>query len=170
MNHRLLVQELHDSKVLHRMLGIDPAAEVRFRPSDTPENNGTSQTRAAKESVRSAWEHADAERDTTHKREAEPEVEESRYGIDRRQPPTKRRRMGAEIDMHTVYTTDDDEESEDEDKNKGEMKGDGVVVHTIDSGSETGDEEEEYDVSLSSNKSEKAERTRSYWLSKGVVM
>ena len=163
INHRLLVQELHDSKVLHRMLGLDSAAEVRFRPSDAPESNGTSQVRAAKESVQSTWEHADAEHDAAHGRDAEPDVEESRYGIDKRQPPSKRRRVGAEIDMHTVYTTDDDEDSE-------EDGGEGVVVHTVDSGSGTGEEEDEYDVSFSSNKSEKTERKRSYWLSKGVAM
>ena len=110
------MQELYDSKVLHRMLGIDPTAEVRLMSSG-PSMTGTNRIRAAKQSVQSAWEHADADSDATHRRDAEPEVdvevEESRYGIDKRQPPSKRRRVGAEIDMHTVYTTDDDESEDD---------------------------------------------------------
>ena len=167
------MQELHDSKVLHKMLGVDPATEVHFKPAAPPAGTSaasTSSARAAKQSVQLAWEHADAENDATHRRDAEPEVEESRYGIDRRQPPAKRRRIGSEIDAHTVYTTDDDDsESEDEDRPQDRRSGD-VLVHTVESDSDTGKEEAEYDVASPPPKSEKAERTRSYWLSKGVVM
>lgn len=123
--------------------------------------------------MQSAWEHDDAEPDSPRKREAEPEEEESRYGIDKRQPPTKRRRMGTQMDAHTVYTTDEDDEDEDEDDDE-DGNGDGdepeegeLLVHTVgDSDSETARHEDEYDTSIAETKESRAERRRSYWLSK----
>lgn len=41
---------------------------------------------------------------------AEEDEEESRYRIDdRREPPRKRRKLGRESDAHTVFTTDDED-------------------------------------------------------------
>ena len=121
-------------------------------------------TRAAQESVESAWKQADSEHDVTRKHTAGDEEEESRYGIDKRQPPAKRRRVGAEIDAHTVYTTDEDSEEEGE-ADDDEDNGDLVVHMGDDDGSDTGKEEAEYDTSPNNQKTGKK---RSYWLSKGI--
>ena len=55
--------------------------------------------------LESGEEHEDA------KRAANADEEESRYDIrDKREPPAKRRRIGTQQDMHTVYTSDEDED------------------------------------------------------------
>jgi non-canonical poly(A) RNA polymerase PAPD5/7 len=149
------------------MLGVEPRSTVNSSFTDA-QREATTKARAAKDSVDSAWKQADSEPDTTRKREAVEEVEESRYGIDKRQPPAKRRRVGTQVDAHTVYTTDEDDDSEVEEGEADEMDGEELVVH-MGSGthSETGKEEAEYDTSLRKDKAER-KSLRSYWLSKAV--
>lgn len=174
INHRLLVQGLYDNRVLHKMLGIEPRQTVK-----RAEANGAASTHATQESVETAPEEEDSDHAPPEGREAEVEDDdESRYGIDRRQPPKKRRKTGTEMDLHTVYTTDEDEEDEDGDsdgdedededeEDEDESDGD-LVVHTIENDEEDKrlkKEEAEYDT-----EGTKAERTRSYWLSKGIPM
>lgn len=160
------MQEIYDTRELHRALGIDPRPTATVSPNDTPPRK-TSQgheSRAVNESVQSAWKGADADHEPVHKQEAETEAEESRYGIDKRQPPRKRRKMNSEIDVHTVYTTDEEDEDEVGGGSSGRQEDGELLVHTVhDSGSDTGKEEAEYKTSTS-----KAAERRSYWLSKGV--
>ena len=66
-----------------------------------------------------------------------------------------------------MYTTDEDDDSEAEEGEAAEADDGGLVVHVgSDTHSQTGKEEAEYD--LDSPRDEKADRKRSYWLSKGV--
>lgn len=158
------MQEIYDTRELHRALGIDPRPTVTVSSNGTPPCESNRESPAAQESVQSAWQHADADHEPVNKQEAETEVEESRYGIDKRQPPRKRRKMNAEIDVHTVYTTDEDDEDEVGGSSSGRREDGELLVHTVhDSGSDTGKEEAEYKTSPS-----KAAERRSYWLSKGV--
>ncbi|TFY55297.1 hypothetical protein EVJ58_g8335 [Rhodofomes roseus] len=107
INHRRLVQDVFDRRVLHRMLGITPRADV---VPEVPQaaSNGKSNAKH-KASVQTAWEEADIA-PASDKSAAEDEEEESRYRIDdRREPPRKRRRLGRESAIHTVFTTDDED-------------------------------------------------------------
>ncbi|TCD67285.1 hypothetical protein EIP91_000307 [Steccherinum ochraceum] len=173
VNHRRLTQEVYDSRVLHRMLGIE-ADSVTFA-IDVKHDSGSSrkppssksQARAA-ESVKTAWSEAELVMDSDDEVTKVEEEEESRYrAADSRssQPPKKRRRMGKEADMHTVYTTDDDEDGDANDKD--------LRLHVGGADDGVTDEEAEYVVVSDSesgdqaNKRKKDEK-RSYWLSKGV--
>ncbi|KAI8989833.1 hypothetical protein BD414DRAFT_414259 [Trametes punicea] len=168
INHRRVVQEVYDCQVLHRMLGITPKASFAAPKIET---NGTSRTRE-EASVKSAWGEADIEGESGDEGDdALEDMVESRYEIDsRRQPPRKRRRTGTRADegvtMHTVYTTDDDDPYED-------MYS--LVHHSVaDDG--ISEEEREYDLSAldsggpRSDASDAATATkRSYWLSKAMA-
>ncbi|KAI0748435.1 hypothetical protein C8Q80DRAFT_1104159 [Daedaleopsis nitida] len=159
INHRRVVQEVYDRQVLHRMLGVCPKASLAV---DVGANsNGASRTAEAA-SVASAWGVADTSLETASEGYEEDEVE-SRYEIEsRKQPPRKRRRMGTRADqditLHTVYTTD-----EDEDGHSGMHQPHGDVDDIS--------EEEEYDLSALDAKSDegRAASRRSYWLSKGMA-
>ncbi|KAH8106935.1 hypothetical protein BXZ70DRAFT_915720 [Cristinia sonorae] len=174
VNHRRLTQEVYDSKVLHRMLGIDDPVPVtvdvrRDENRRDKHVSGRLQARAA-ESVKSAWDKADMAMDSDEEHaKVQDEEEESRYRVaDSRsnQPPKKRRRTGKEKDVHTVYTTDDDEEGEIGDERD-------LRIHVGGAGDGVSDEEDEY-VALSGSERADAsgkmgkDEKRSYWLSKGV--
>ncbi|EJF66211.1 hypothetical protein DICSQDRAFT_152192 [Dichomitus squalens LYAD-421 SS1] len=162
INHRRVVQEVYERQVLHRILGIIPQPSLSFRgPTD-----GASRTAEA-ESVQDAWGHTDMDPGTPDGSVSGAEEEvESRYDIEsRRQPPKKRRRTGTRADegitLHTVYTTDDEE--------------DGFSASHRPSGDDgIEEEEEEYDLSALDAESQergggsKAEK-RSYWLSKAMA-
>ncbi|KAL6301856.1 hypothetical protein BKA93DRAFT_796171 [Sparassis latifolia] len=157
INHRRLVQEVYDCGVLHRMLGLTPQATLAPKVS-RPEPNGKSRA-SQKESVQTAWEEADMELESDEERDGKVSDEDSRYDIDNRvQPPKKRQRVGKQQDMHTVYTTDEEDED-------GEILDDG----------EDGLSREELEYDLSGlqedevgRKLEAQERRRSYWISKGL--
>ncbi|KAH9843120.1 uncharacterized protein C8Q71DRAFT_820219 [Rhodofomes roseus] len=152
INHRRLVQDVFDRRVLHRMLGITPRADV---VPEVPQaaSNGKSNAKH-KASVQTAWEEADIA-PASDKSAAEDEEEESRYRIDdRREPPRKRRRLGRESAIHTVFTTDD-EDAEDVQE---------YSMHVV---------EDEDSVSVAKGTRGKAPRgdassKRDYWLSKGL--
>lgn len=164
-----MVQEVYDKRVLHRMLGVTPQSSLlqRLAPSEHP---GRSRAEG-QASVRSAWEEADMDLGSEDGRaEEDDEDDESRYDIDaRRQPPKKRRRTGRLSDVHTVFTTDDDDVDDDL-----------LRVHGLDDDG-LSEEEREYDLSAlgdggaggdgeSDGKSGLRERKRSYWLSKALAM
>ena len=109
-----------------------------------------------KASVQTAWEEADMAPPLDRPAE-EDEGQSSRYRIDdRREPPRKRRRLGRESDAHTVFTTDDED--------AGEEDVEGYSLHVV-------DDEDSVSVAKGAkakvghgNTSEK----RDYWLSKGL--
>ncbi|KZT70088.1 hypothetical protein DAEQUDRAFT_810830 [Daedalea quercina L-15889] len=152
INHRRLVQEVFDRRVLHRMLGITPRKEIVLDSPPAPLNGKSSA--AQKASVQTAWEEADMAL-AFDKNAAEDEEDESRYQIDGRQePPRKRRRLGRESDMHTVFTTDDEDAEDVQD----------YSLHVVD----------EPEDSVSATKDMRpvsrgdASSKRDYWLSKGL--
>ena len=166
------MQEVYDNRVLHRMLGVEPQVPVVVSEGSSRKRGSGGRSHEAEASVKSAWEEADSAPEPSNRHNAEDvEEEESRYGIDARQPPRKRRRTDTKKDDH-VYISDDED---DEDDDTREVP---LVVHTLgDSDDEKGSdgaltaEEAEYDIDepedATPDKSEKAKR-RSYWLSKGI--
>ncbi|KAI0080501.1 hypothetical protein K474DRAFT_1615191 [Panus rudis PR-1116 ss-1] len=175
INHRKVVQEIYDSRVLHRLLGVEPRVPVTL---DVKEPNGRdrasgSSGKAAAESVEIAWRTSSGEdlsdREDVPRREEE-DKDESRYGIanvrvPKGQPPLKRRRMGRPSDAHTVYTSDASDEDERED---GELAAQLHIGPGDYDAHGVSDEEEEYDVDEPKGDPVKREKTRSYWLSKGI--
>ncbi|KAH9917444.1 uncharacterized protein B0H18DRAFT_938513 [Fomitopsis serialis] len=156
INHRRLVQEVFELRVLHRMLGIAPRVDI---VSDVPQaaSNGKSNV-GHKESVETACKEAEvasASNKSAAEDEEEDEEEESRYKIDdRREPPRKRRRLGRESDMHTVFTTDEEDPEDVQDYN----------LHVVD---------DEDSVSVAKGAKRRVPRRdasskRDYWLSKGL--
>ena len=158
INHRRVVQEVYDRQVLHRMLGITPQPSLSLKD---PAGNGSRTAEA--ESVKDAWNHADIDLGSPRRSVSGVEEEvESRYGIEsRRQPPKKRRKTGTQADEDiTFYTTDDEEDG----YSAGHQPADDHGIS---------EEEEEYDLSaLDADHRErgggKAEK-RSYWLSKAMA-
>ncbi|TFK46660.1 Nucleotidyltransferase, partial [Heliocybe sulcata] len=121
VNHRRLVQEVFDKGVLHRMLGISPNAplksDLHVSRSPSPPAKRKSPPRSLlsriheSASVTSAWGEADMEVSAASDGSVgEEEGQESRYDIDKRQPPRKRRRTGTARDAHTTYFTTDEED------------------------------------------------------------
>lgn len=115
-----MVQELYDYGTLHRMLGVTPKASIG---QQNPQVHGSTKQSsvAERESVASAWGEASMDLGSSDEEdqpaERESDVEESRYGLGKRQThPSKRRRVGNARDSHTVYTTDDDEDWENADR------------------------------------------------------
>ncbi|KAI0373072.1 hypothetical protein BV20DRAFT_1014460 [Pilatotrama ljubarskyi] len=168
INHRRLVQEVYDRQILHRMLGITPQASL----TSMGEANGTS--RAAEEaSVKSAWGEADMEPESDDEADGPADVVESRYEIDsRRQPPKKRRRTGTRADedvtVHTVYTTDDEDPYDDMYSFARQSREDDGIS----------EEEREYDLSALDEEARGSRAgpadaatasRRSYWLSKAMA-
>lgn len=179
MNQRRLVQEVWDKGIIHRMLGIKPSTLVSDPEPASKHRSSFKRTREGEDSVRSAWEEADAGLDADGPHNKEPEEELSRYDIDsRQQPPRKRKRVDAKMDEHIYISDDDDEEDEYVEKVDGDLPSppariDGSVEEP--DAKQLSDEENEYDIGDSDEDddanptlSQKARRTRSYWLSKGV--
>lgn len=148
------------------MLGVTPQTPLTVREAV----GGASRTVEAA-SVESAWGAADTTLDTADEMGSEDEMVESRYDIEsRRQPPKKRRRVGTRADesttLHTVYTTDEDEDAY------------STAHHLRGDADGNSDEEREYDLSALDadhqapdgrpGRTEAANR-RSYWLSKAMA-
>jgi len=161
INHRKLVQELYDTRVLHNLYGVKPSPAIVNTHTNGSNVNAsgseTSRSQATK-SVGSTWHRAevgvesDEDYQNYHRhRQGEGEDEEGRYEIDRQQLPKKRRKVGRIEDSHTVFTTDDDE----------------LIVTRIDS-EDSLDEEEAHYAGNDASESGMAERRRSYWLSKAI--
>lgn len=157
------------------MLGIEvnvpSKVDVKHDDSERRKPGSSSSHALAAESVKTAWEEADMALESDEEEEtAAVEEEESRYrAADSRasQPPKKRRRTGKEKDMHTVYTTDDEDDAE-LDKN--------LQLHIGGADDGVSEEEAEYVVHSHGSESEQSDRPgkrkkdakRSYWLSKGI--
>ncbi|KAJ3916870.1 hypothetical protein F5877DRAFT_45742 [Lentinula edodes] len=163
INHRRVVQEVYDRRILHKLLNVKPRIIIPMVISsegdrhtganDDEENDHSNNLHRRRRDERSG---SDSEDDP------------GKYGISGRQPPKKRMKTGGEMDMHTlvtIYTTDDEEGND----TSSESELDSVA-----------EEEAEYDVDvidadagmhagskpLSNGGNEKK---RSYWLSKGIV-
>lgn len=175
INHRRLVQEVYDKEILHQMVGVKPPSSIPPKLSTPPGKRATS-SREAESSVRKVWGEVDSGLESGEEPERivlkkQDDKEESRYDIqDKKQPPLKRRRLGTEHDIHTVYTSDEDEED-------GLSVGGGnehLIVHTDISGGSDADsvaaEEAEYAVDGDGDEAKARHNLkRSYWLSKGGV-
>ncbi|KAJ3540390.1 hypothetical protein NM688_g6231 [Phlebia brevispora] len=176
VNHRRLVQEVYDNRTLHRMLGVEPAVPIVLSGTSSDKHNGIKRSKEGEESIRSAWEEADADPQSPTARKELVEEEESRYDIETRLPPKKRRRHGTKANSH-VYISDDEDDDERGDDDKTPL-----VVHAlVDSDEEDpaamsfSEQEDAYDIDGSDDsasepetRAEKARRTRSYWLSKAI--
>ncbi|KAJ3807269.1 hypothetical protein F5876DRAFT_48398, partial [Lentinula aff. lateritia] len=191
INHRRVVQEVYDRRILHKLLNVKPRIIV---VTDDPEtkapamSNGrhTSQILAKAEPGATNENPIDLEDD--ERSGSDSEDDSGKYGISGRQPPKKRMKTGGEMDMHTlvtIYTTDDDD-------------GDGNDTNSESELDSVAEEEAEYDVDVIDvdagmhvdmgkdavvsepdsmlTKAESKlrsnggnEKKRSYWLSKGIV-
>lgn len=184
------MQELYDSRTLHRIVGV-PAKAHHTTPSNGTSTNGTDKPAKHKsksskhkskskesKSVSSAWEEADMElaSDDDHPRQrddGEVEEEEGRYGIEKRhRTSSRRRKTGASTVM---FITDDDESDVSEVKVSKKAPVDVPITEFVNEREDEDEREEgEYvsggedagDGKLASEKGESAERRRSYWLSK----
>lgn len=148
--------------MLHNLLGVQ--AKPVVMNGSLPERNGVAKassksTSEAANSVKSAWAEADNEDANSHKRRhdaaEEEEEEEGRYRIGRQQPPSKRQRTGSGKDAHITFMTDEETLSEDE---KEDLHY-GSDIEIIEGPSMR---------PPSSRDSGKADKRRSYWLSKGI--
>jgi non-canonical poly(A) RNA polymerase PAPD5/7 len=167
INHRKLVQELYDQRVLHSILGVKPlptvVKHIQTDEEDCYKPNSPSSRRQASKIVEDAWEETRNSRDYAYDESYRPrqhhrvtDEDGGRYDIGRH-PPKKRRKTGRAIDDHPVIFVDDD----DDDGRRG-----------YDYDAEEGDYEDchEGDVDRYPSYSEKSrdDRRRSYWLSKGI--
>ena len=161
------MQEVYDRQTLHELLGVE--RKPRVRAEDGAGGACASRTKEA-QSVREAWDGAEGEMEmemefesdakvapSHHENEgeieqqieyesdkSEGEVEESRYSrSSRHEPMRKRQRTGHEWqDVHTVFTSDEDDSIEEEERVYGaRVNGEGALS---------------------------AEQRRAYWASKGV--
>ena len=158
INHRKLVQEVHDKKVLHNIMGIAPRPVVVQASSsaNATVNGKSSDSATAHHAVHTAWEGDDDDDIVSDIRPAAyDEEEEGRYHIGRgRSPPHKRRKTGKTADIHTVFTTDDEGE--------------------FSSSSAPHSDGERRDTNRRTGDRRRAEQTegvgkRRYWLAKGPV-
>ncbi|KAK2463866.1 hypothetical protein APHAL10511_004171 [Amanita phalloides] len=119
INHRKLVREVYDKRILHNIMGVPPKPVVLQASSNgavivngnSPQPSGST---SAKRVTHPVWEDDDEEDIIVDYRPAGfDEEEEGRYHITRRQQrsPHKRRKTGKEADSHTVFIPDDDGES-----------------------------------------------------------
>jgi len=158
INHRRLVQEVYDKKVLHNLAGAAPKPTVVQGVSEVEADGDPpwSARSRAKRAIRAALEETD-DWSASHFRATATtfdDDEEGRYHISRRSPPHKRRKTGKRADRHTVFTTDDDAED---------------MFSEIEEGQYL-DSEEEGQRRYHGRRRESRERSsrrRSYWLTKG---
>lgn len=164
---------MYNNRTFHDLLGVEPKRNPtppdRRRHSNGQPSRDVTPVYDSDVEVDSDVEEADDPRGTRRHRsededepreDEEEEEEEGRYSIgSRRQPPTKRRRMGTMADKHTVFTTDDEEDGDEN----------GLLVTNI-ADSEDDLEDYESDGGASNDGAAKRDKTRSYWLSKGVGM
>jgi non-canonical poly(A) RNA polymerase PAPD5/7 len=164
VNHRKLVQELYDKRVLHNLLGLKPSPTI-VSGADSG-TNGTASRRLsspgpsqAAKRTQSAWHRAevgvksdDDEYLPPRRRHAAEDHDEGRYDM---RPQKLRKIERPQANFHTVFTTDDDE-----------YERSSVRVESVDSLDE---EEGHYasDDELNSDQG-RAKKRRSFWLSKAM--
>ena len=172
INHRKLVQELYDQRILHSILGVQPLPTVvKHVEFDKKSINSPSSKRQA---VDDAWEERRRNREYAydessssrqhHHRVANDVDEGGRYDIGRH-PPKKRRKTGRAIDdNHPVIFVDDDDEEE-----RLEYDDDEYYYSAED---DKYDDDRHHKRDFEDHKSypenPRNDRRRSYWLSKGV--
>lgn len=154
LSHRNLVRELYDSRILHKMLGVDTGLRRAPQVVNGTGDSLNKDTKSSREAVRRAWaskadaDELDDQRGGPQAEEGE-EAEEGRYDIP---PPKKRRKTGrSDKDDHTViYVSGSEDEREDE-----AYRG---VIPEVESQRD------------SERKGDKRDATSkmSYWLSKGI--
>ncbi|KAJ3887328.1 hypothetical protein GG344DRAFT_55872, partial [Lentinula edodes] len=162
INHRRVVQEVYDRRILHKLLNVKPRIIIPIVIS----SEGDQHTGANKD-------EEDDHNNNLHRRRrnersgSDSEDDSGKYGISGRQQPKKRMKTGGEMDMHTlvtIYTTDDEE---------GNDTSSGSELDSV------AEEEAEYDVDVidadagmhvdMGKDAVVSEPKRSYWLSKGIV-
>jgi non-canonical poly(A) RNA polymerase PAPD5/7 len=172
VNHRRVVQEVWEDRVLHKLLGIEDILATPSKSKEYPQETGVAGVWEADETASDSSESSSDDSDTSQRSKKrkrvptqttdhrdEEDEEESRYRIKKDAkaggPPRKRIRVGAEVDAHPNATTEEDEEyggSIDSDNDSEEVE-DGEVA--------------EAKVSRSGDR-EKSTKRRSYWLSKAM--
>ncbi|TFK22958.1 hypothetical protein FA15DRAFT_670964 [Coprinopsis marcescibilis] len=190
LNHRKLVQELYNRRTLHDILRVKPAPTIDHNANSNgasssskkkSKNKNSSPPPSSKElrikgvgskqhdgviDLTSYDSDTNKEEPGSRQRNRRPygdegDDEEASGRYDIVQPPRKRQRTGKpKDDYHTaIFVTDDDEDEED----------DGLVIGGLDV--EEDEQESRYNrkpVVRDAVQLEKADRTRSYWLSKGI--
>lgn len=148
INHRKLVQELYDRQIIHRIAGVAPLC----RSPPPPEPSASHIVAKAKH------DEPDSDREDDYRGHGQPPADDEggRYAIER-QPPRKRRRTERSEAEHSVYFVDDDDDTE------------GARQDEIEDGEYLSDASVEERRSMRTDSS-KNEKTRSYWLSKGLGM
>lgn len=156
------------------MLGVEPRKiavpphitdsrrTISFQPESS--RNDHTKSKVSAQVVEEIFEEVDMEIGSDIEELEKPEKrdhvaeEEGRYSISvRREPPSKRRRMGTAQDTHTVFTTDDEEEEE------------GLIIQsTITDEGESLDEYETSGLEDAQDSKAAQQDRRSYWLSKGI--
>lgn len=164
INHRKLVQELYDQKVLHSIVGVKPLPTV---VKHVESNEKTSQSPSSKRQVvEDAWEEMRRNREYAydessssrqHHRVANDDEEGGRYDIERH-PPKKRRKTGR--DHHPVIFVDDDDDEE--------RHGYHDDCYSKDDEYDDRRRESRFDNYTSHPENPRNDRRRSYWLSKGI--
>jgi hypothetical protein len=160
INHRKLVQELYDKRTLHNLLGLKPSP-ITVNGDDGKMNGNASRRPSPPRPVKIAQStrhetpvESDEDYLPTRRRQ---DQNEGRYDIGRR--PRKFRKIERPQDSHTVFTTDDDDEY---------YERSSVRIESADSFDE---EEAHYavdKVDLRNPARGRAEKRRSYWLSKAI--
>jgi non-canonical poly(A) RNA polymerase PAPD5/7 len=170
INHRRLVREVYDKRVLHNILGVKPRAEVVVQEQSEPRHDYEPQKRPR--SLRSpppkerysVWKDLEGRdtgvyqelRDASNRNDHDPEdpEESGKYDIGM-QPPRKRRRRDNEKDKHTVFVADDDDASASESESTDEAEANAYAFNG------------EATLGKKSS-SDREERRRNYWLSKAI--
>jgi non-canonical poly(A) RNA polymerase PAPD5/7 len=182
------VQELYDSRTLHRIVGVSAKAHLAASSNGASTNGDVEHTKKKSKTskpkskpkeakgVFSVWEEADMElesdNDHPRQRDGGEEEEEGRYGIEKRHQKSSRRQKTS---ASAVTFITDDESDVSEVKMLKKAAVDVPITEFIDDRNSEDDREEgEYisseedagDDRLKSKKNESGERRRSYWLSK----
>ena len=163
INHRKLVQELYDQRVLHSIVGVKPLPSI---VKHIEYNKKTSQSPSSKrQAVEDAWEERRRNREYAYDesagsqqrhRVANDSEEGGRYDIERHLTK-KRRKTSREIDKHPVIFVDDDEEEEHRGYHGNDYSEDDEY-----------DDRHERGFNKSYPEIPRNDRRRSYWLSKGI--
>lgn len=171
INHRRLVQEVHDEGILHRLLGVDRPGPILIVTDLTADDLVTSDRAVDSQSVLSSWTGANKDTITISDNESgrtgaadESYESESRYDIKAGSPSRKRRRTGTDRDAHIVYTADDEEEEHSDASEVDSLLEEETQYDAVHSVMNEGEQEN----GLTKETNLTAAGRRAYWISKGV--
>ncbi|KAF7979571.1 hypothetical protein HWV62_41856 [Athelia sp. TMB] len=157
INHRRLIQEVYDDRILHDLLGVEP--KISLAPSTTNGHKSRAESEESETDIEMESELEEGEHSRRHRRD-ESDDEGGRYDIGmRKPPPAKRRRVDTVADTHTVFTTDDEEDGEEREP---------IVVNFADSGDDLEEYESDGRADAVGDGGVQRDEKRSYWLSKGI--